>query len=144
MVLLPVLLMRTHKYQQERTTPSGVSHEEKLSRHCVATITVVDDAKLYDAEGFIAAVNTITDRESVQRVGEITHIFPNESFTSVIALAESHVSIHTWPERLTAQLDVFLCNYVHDNTEKCERIFESVIEYFGPVAQVERTYIDRL
>lgn len=136
--------MKTHTKQAVEIVESSHFYEGKPSRHCVATIIVKDEAKLIDAKGFVASMNEMLDKESVQRVGEITHVFPNESFTSVIALAESHVSVHTWPERLTVQLDVFLCNYMHDNTEKCERIFESVIEYFSPTAQIERTYIDRL
>ena len=136
--------MKTHTKQAIEIVEGSHLYEGKPSRHCVATIIVEDEAKLIDAKGFVASMNEMLDKESVQRVGEITHVFPNESFTSVIALAESHVSVHTWPERLTVQLDVFLCNYMHDNTEKCERIFESVIAYFGPTAQAERTYIDRL
>lgn len=136
--------MKTRINQTAVIAENSRLHEGKLSRHCVATIVVASEMKLFDAKSFVHSVNEILDKESVQRVGEITHVFPNESFTSVIALAESHISVHTWPERLTVQLDVFLCNYEQDNTEKCERIFESVIAYFGPALQVERTYVDRL
>ncbi len=116
----------------------------KLSRHCVATIVVEDQVKLFDSSTCTEAVKAILDKESVQCIGEITHDFYNKSFTSVFALAESHISIHTWPERFTVQLDVFLCNYMNDNTEKCERIFESIIEYFGAAAEIERTHLDRI
>jgi S-adenosylmethionine decarboxylase len=38
------------------------------------------------------------------------HIFtPNNGVSGVIVLAESHISIHTWPERNFAALDVFMC-----------------------------------
>jgi S-adenosylmethionine decarboxylase len=29
--------------------------------------------------------------------------------SGVVVLAESHISIHTWPERQYAALDVFMC-----------------------------------
>lgn len=38
------------------------------------------------------------------------HIFtPNNGVSGVIVLAESHISIHTWPERGFAAVDVFMC-----------------------------------
>ena len=37
------------------------------------------------------------------------HFTPNGGVTGVMVLAESHISIHTWPERSYAALDVFMC-----------------------------------
>ncbi|MBF0095127.1 MAG: adenosylmethionine decarboxylase [Alphaproteobacteria bacterium] len=37
------------------------------------------------------------------------HFTPNGGVSGVIVLAESHISIHTWPERGYAALDVFMC-----------------------------------
>lgn len=37
------------------------------------------------------------------------HFTPNGGVSGVAVLAESHISIHTWPERHYAALDVFMC-----------------------------------
>ncbi len=37
------------------------------------------------------------------------HDFGNGGVTGVLLLAESHVSVHTWPEKSFAALDIFLC-----------------------------------
>jgi len=37
------------------------------------------------------------------------HFTPNGGVSGVAVLAESHISIHTWPERGYAALDVFMC-----------------------------------
>jgi S-adenosylmethionine decarboxylase proenzyme len=34
---------------------------------------------------------------------------PNGGVSGVVVLAESHISIHTWPERDFAALDIFVC-----------------------------------
>ena len=34
---------------------------------------------------------------------------PNEGVSGVAVLAESHISIHTWPEREYAAIDIFMC-----------------------------------
>ncbi|MSP89869.1 MAG: adenosylmethionine decarboxylase [Alphaproteobacteria bacterium] len=37
------------------------------------------------------------------------HFEPNGGVSGVAVLAESHISIHTWPERGYAALDIFMC-----------------------------------
>ncbi|HET6183812.1 MAG TPA: adenosylmethionine decarboxylase [Acetobacteraceae bacterium] len=37
------------------------------------------------------------------------HFAPNGGVSGVIVLAESHISIHTWPERDFAAVDIFMC-----------------------------------
>lgn len=37
------------------------------------------------------------------------HFTPNGGISGVAVLAESHISIHSWPERGYAALDVFMC-----------------------------------
>lgn len=37
------------------------------------------------------------------------HFSPNGGVSGVVVLAESHVSIHTWPERSFAAVDIFMC-----------------------------------
>jgi len=95
-----------------------------------------------DVEGCLSAVRDILSEHDVVVLGEVAHEFPNKSFTLLVGLAESHISIHTWPERLTVQLDVFLCNYVNDNTAKCESIYDAIAEYFEPFEN-NQTIIER-
>lgn len=37
------------------------------------------------------------------------HFSPNGGISGVVVLSESHISIHTWPERGYAALDIFMC-----------------------------------
>ena len=42
------------------------------------------------------------------------HFGPEQGVTGVALLAESHISIHTWPEHGYAAVDIFLCGSGHD------------------------------
>ena len=47
-------------------------------------------------------------------------------------LAESHASIHTWPERQFVTLDVFVCNMNCDNRAKARQLFSGLVALFQP------------
>src|SRR5205085_29696 len=45
------------------------------------------------------------------------HFTPNGGISGVAVLAESHISVHTWPERGFAAFDVFMCGVAEP--ERC-------------------------
>jgi S-adenosylmethionine decarboxylase proenzyme len=52
--------------------------------------------------------------------------------TGAVVLAESHLAIHTWPERDGATLDVYVCNFTADNTAKAEAVYKTLITALKP------------
>lgn len=61
--------------------------------------------------------------------------------TGAVVLAESHIAIHTWPERDGATLDVYVCNFTADNTDKAERLFKTIVDALKPAdVLVERVW----
>ena len=52
---------------------------------------------------------------------------PNDGISGVAVLAESHISIHTWPEAEYAALDIFMCGQARP-----ERCIEILLEAFKP------------
>nr|WP_206606433.1 adenosylmethionine decarboxylase [Steroidobacter cummioxidans] len=52
---------------------------------------------------------------------------PNGGISGVAVLAESHISIHSWPERSYAALDIFMCGQARP-----ERCIEVLLEAFSP------------
>jgi spermidine synthase len=60
------------------------------------------------------------------------HQFEGSGYTGTVVLAESHLAIHTWPERQGLTLDVYVCNFSGDNSEKARALFRALVEYFQP------------
>lgn len=55
------------------------------------------------------------------------HVFhPSGGISGVIVLAESHISVHTWPEIHYAALDVFMCGNTYP--EKCVDVIKHMLE----------------
>ena len=84
--------------------------------------TRLDDATAIEAalrEAALAAGATVLHAH--------THRFsPFGGVSGVVVLAESHISIHTWPERDYAAIDIFMCGDCHpyDTVPVLRRAFE--------------------
>jgi len=64
--------------------------------------------------------------------------------TGAVVFAESHLAIHTWPERDGATLDVYVCNVTCDNSGKAEKLYETLAAAFQPAdVMVERVWRGR-
>jgi spermidine synthase len=70
------------------------------------------------------------------------HQFEGSGFTGTVVLAESHLAIHTWPERQGLTLDVYVCNYSADNSAKARVLFDSIVAHFDP-AEIARQEVAR-
>ena len=58
--------------------------------------------------------------------GHFHHFSPNGGVSGVLVLAESHISIHTWPERDFAAIDIFMCGACnpHDGISALKAAFK--------------------
>jgi len=61
----------------------------------------------------LTAVTSAAVRAGSGHVLETSHvIFPNGAITLVLVLAESHLSVHTWPEESLVAIDLFSCGKI--------------------------------
>lgn len=56
--------------------------------------------------------------------------------TGTVVLAESHLAIHSWPETGDVTLDVYVCNFSRDNSDRAHAVFDRIIEKLRPVDAV--------
>jgi S-adenosylmethionine decarboxylase len=98
---------------------------------------VREPSVLTDALRLRAILRSGADAGSATVVGEEFFVFPNGAVTGVLLLAQSHLSIHTWPEFGLANVD--LLSYGHVRGEEVLRV---ICEELG-VARFERVRIPR-
>ena len=70
---------------------------------------VVDAAVLTDQERLRTILYGTAELGGATVVGEEFCVFPNGAVTGVLVLAQSHLSIHTWPEHSLANVDLLSC-----------------------------------
>jgi len=76
---------------------------------------VRDAAVLTDAAALSAGLRAAADAGGATVVGEEFYAFPNGAVTGVLLLAQSHLSVHTWPELALANVDLLSCGDIDGN-----------------------------
>ena len=76
-----------------------------------------------------------TARSGLSIVGDVFHQFQPQGITGTVLLAESHLAIHTWPEERFVTVDVYVCNYMEDNTQKALKLYGELKAHFRPVKE---------
>lgn len=79
----------------------------------------VREMRLYAMDAWVRRAAILTDRDKLETalfaaaeqggacvVGQEFFVFPNGAVTGVLLLAQSHLSLHTWPELALANVDL--------------------------------------
>lgn len=80
-----------------------------LGHHTLIELHECDAAKLSDVEGIRVLMLDAVKAAGGTYVTDVFHHFSPHGVSGVIVIAESHVTIHTWPEHGYAAADVFTC-----------------------------------
>jgi S-adenosylmethionine decarboxylase len=110
---------------------NGLHLTADLSDCCCDAAWLTDAARL--GEACLNAVNA----SGLQAVAQLFHTFPASSegeggVTATVLLAESHLCVHTWPEKNAVTLDVYVCNYGGDHSTKARALMAALMQLFAP------------
>ncbi|MDB4872637.1 MAG: speD [Gemmatimonadales bacterium] len=86
------------------------AHHRPAGIHLLADFHGIDAARLVSCGGIDALLRAGADAAGATILHSHFHSFgPQQGVTGVLLLAESHISIHTWPEFGFAAADIFMC-----------------------------------
>ncbi len=80
-----------------------------LGKHLLLELKNCNKELLDDLDFLKACLNDAAVQSGATVVGESFYHFPPHGVSGILNIAESHISIHTWPEYGYAAVDVFTC-----------------------------------
>lgn len=99
--------------------------EVPIGKHCMITIRNIGNPEaLKYISGIEEKLDTIARECKLTVVAKSGHQFTPWGVTFVHVLAESHMSIHTYPETATAYMDIFCCSPFFSPEHACAVIQE--------------------
>ena len=110
----------------------------EMGRHFIFELFGCDKAVLDNLQVIEGAMVDAAEAAGATVVGKVFHKFAPQGVTGVVIIAESHISIHTWPERGYAAVDIFTCS----NRTKPMKAFDVISSLLKPsstsVVEVKR------
>ncbi|CAM3405863.1 S-adenosylmethionine decarboxylase [Stackebrandtia soli] len=96
---------------------AGLSIMREIEAYTPKTLYLVDatytDAPLLsDIDGLTRAARAAVDSAGGHVLSDNHVVFPNGAITLIMILAESHLSVHTWPEESRVAIDLFSCGMI--------------------------------
>jgi S-adenosylmethionine decarboxylase len=82
---------------------------DTVGAHVLADFWGCQFEKLNDAQFLIGCLRQAAKNAKMTILGEESFKFEPQGFTGILLLSESHISIHTYPERGFAAIDVYTC-----------------------------------
>ena len=91
---------------------SSYSDEEQVShqsKHLLLELYRCDSEKLNDESFLRCTLNRAAKLANATVLNLMSYKFEPQGITAIALLAESHISIHTWPESSYSAVDIFTC-----------------------------------
>ncbi|MCO4781538.1 MAG: adenosylmethionine decarboxylase [Candidatus Cloacimonetes bacterium] len=96
--------------------------------HILANMYGIDKTKLTHIDYIEKCLLKTVEQAELTMVGSCFHQFEPTGVTGVILLAESHISIHTWPENQTAVIDIYTCGH----KKHAQKAYQIMYDTFEP------------
>lgn len=95
---------------------------KELARHLIAEFYGCDPEILNDVRMIETVLLEAAEAARTTVVGHDFHEFSPQGVSGIVLVAESHISIHTWPEYGYAAVDIFTSGETTDNHAAVESI----------------------
>lgn len=94
-------------------------------KHMICDVKEIKNHELLnDSTKIKRILNDICERYNYTILNKVEYEFQPQGLTVLYLLSESHISIHTFPERDYFALDIYTCRNYSDNT-----VYEEIYDY---------------
>src|SRR4029077_1606070 len=109
-----------------------------LGRHLLLELFDCDTDAINNVEGVKGALIEAAKRAQATIVDVVFHEFNPFGVSGVVVIAESHLSIHTWPEYRYAAVDIFSCGETLKPAEAAAYLVEQLGSARASVVELQR------
>ncbi len=115
-----------------------------LGTHLLVELKECDSDLLDDLQFIETAMVNAADEAGATIVGRSFHKFTPRGVTGIVAIAESHLCIHTWPEYRYAAVDIFTCGKSFRPHQAADSIVQELRSAEPSVTELKRGLLSEL
>ena len=115
-----------------------------LGKHLLLELWQSDSALLDNVRYIEDLMSMAANEAGATIVGKSFHKFSPRGVTGILAIAESHICIHTWPEHEYAAVDIFTCGKGFKPHRAAEIIIERLHCRLPSISEIDRGPLSQL
>ena len=115
---------------KKHQTLKALSNEKELvfkSKHYLLELYGCDYEKLNDESFLRCTLNNAAKLANATVLNLVSNKFEPQGVTAIALLAESHLSIHTWPEEHYSAVDIFTCGQNMKPDISCKYLIKTLM-----------------
>lgn len=99
-------------------------------KHLICDIkNIQNESLIHDLDGLHNLLDSICKKYEFNILNKVHHKFTPQGITILYLLSESHISIHTFPEKKYIAMDVYTCKDYQDNSVYIQ-LWEELVNAF--------------
>lgn len=99
-----------------------------MGHHVLVSLYGISFAALDDLDGIRTAFEQAVEACGAHVLNRFSHKFHPQGVTIIFALEESHMSLHSFPEKGSVAIDVYTCGGLN-----ARKGMDVLIDYFKPI-----------
>ena len=114
----------------QNQTYKALNKEKELlykGKHFLLELYRCDYEKLNDESFLRCTLNNAAKLANATVLNLISNKFEPQGVTAIALLAESHLSIHTWPEVYYSAIDIFTCGKNMNPDKSCKYLIQALM-----------------
>ena len=116
---------------------------DSSGKHMICDFKGIQNSKLLNScSDLKKMLKNICVEYDFQILQEVEHQFEPQGCSILFLLSESHLSIHTFPERNHMSFDIYTCRQYSDNSEY-NKIYKYLIDTLEASEESRSTIVDR-
>lgn len=112
-------------------------------KHLICELKDVKNETLMNSlDGIKSLLDEICEKYKFSILGKMEHQFQPIGITLLYLLSESHISVHTFPEKGYIAMDIYTCRE-YENNDIYREIYEYLVNRFDADKNIQPIIVDR-
>ncbi|WP_457559146.1 adenosylmethionine decarboxylase [Candidatus Harpocratesius sp.] len=111
---------------------------QALGFHYLIELYECNSKKIQDSPWLEKLMSETVKRSNSHEIGRVFHRFSPHGVSGVVLIAESHFSIHTWPEYGYVAIDLFTCSIDTDISLAYKYLVEQLEAKRHSITEIKR------
>ncbi len=113
------------------------------SIHLIIELFECEDNKIKEIGPVREIMNTVLLTSGMEKIFDFYHQFEPYGVSGICLVKQSHISIHTWPEKKYVAMDIYTCGDFEKAREACKKAIDLFNSKKWDIKEIKRGVVKK-